>query len=131
MPGGFIKRDLTLKLATYGYQITNVKDLLTLYKQTPSTWLRLYIKYGVAFIRKFVSESGLENVVASNPYYIELPDVLYLYDNLIERVAPEEIEEVERKILSQSGGYSLDYYTSDLIHSSPISNRNYSSSADG
>ncbi len=128
MPGGFIKRDLTLTLGAYDYQITNVKDLLTLYKQTRFTWLRSYIKNGIAFIRKFVSESGLENIVASKPHYIELPDVLYLYDKLIERVAPEELEEVERKIHNQSGGYSLDYYASDLIHSCPVINKSYSSS---
>ena len=94
MPGGFIKRDLTPTLGAYRYQITNVKDLLTLYKQARFTWLRSYIKNGIAFIRKFVSESDLENVLASTPHYIELPDVLDLYDKLIERVRQNQVAEV-------------------------------------
>ncbi len=121
-PGGFIKRDLTRTFASYPYQIINLKDLLTLYKQKPFAWLRSYIKDGITFVRAFVDELEIENVVESSPFYIELIDVCHLYDKLIERIPPKEMKDVERKIYHQSRGYSLDYYASELVRCSPHNN---------
>lgn len=114
-PGGFTERDLTLSFASDRYHIINLKDLLTLYQQEPLAWLRPYIKDSTAFVRKFVRDLGVATAVERSPYYIELIDILYLYDKLIEPVPPEEMSAVEEKIYQQMGGYSLDYYASELV----------------
>ncbi len=98
-------------------QITNLKDILTLYQQVPCPWLCSYINNGVALERKFLVEFDLRNALAKSQYYIEFMDILYLYDKLIERVTPEEMNRVREKetIYQQTGGYSLDYYASELV----------------
>ena len=97
------------------YHIINLKDLLTLYREQPLPWLRPYIKNGLTFVRNYLAQIGFANALASSPFYIELIDILYLYDKLIEEVPPEEIKTVEGDIYEQTGGYSLDYYASELI----------------
>lgn len=114
-PGGFIERDLTCCFASDRYHVTNLKDFLTLYQQEPLSWLRPYIKDATAFVRNFVRDLDVTNALESSPYYIELIDILYLYDKLIEPLPSEEISTVEEKIYQQTGGYSLDYYASDLV----------------
>ena len=57
----------------------------------------------------------ITNALDSSPYYIELIDILYMYDKLIERVKPEEMNSVKEAIYQQTGGYSLDYYASELV----------------
>lgn len=114
-PGGFTERDLTRCFFSDRYHITNLKDFLTLYQQVPSPWLRSYIENGVTFVRNFLVKLDLTNALASSPYYIELIDILYVYDKLIERVKPEEMNSVKEAIYQQTGGYSLDYYTSELV----------------
>jgi len=114
-PGGFIERDLTLGCFVDNYQITNLKDFLTLYRQVPLPWLVPYIKNNLVFLRKFLSKWGLTNALDSSPYYIELEDVLYMYDKHIEKVNPEEMNTVKETIYLQAGGYSVDYYASELV----------------
>lgn len=114
-PGGFTERDLTLSFFSDRYHIINLKDFLTLYQQVSLPWLRLYIKDGVAFIRKLIAELDLRNALASSSYYIELIDVLYMYDRLIEPVESESMKKVENAIYLETGGYSLDYYTSEFV----------------
>lgn len=114
-PGGLTERDLTLSLASDRYHVTNLKDFLTLYRQEPLPWLRPYIIEGASFLRKFVSDLDMTNALESSPYYIEFIDILYLYDELIEPLPYEEINSFEEKIYQQTGGYSLDYYASELV----------------
>jgi hypothetical protein len=114
-PGGFVERDLTLSFASDRYHIINLKDLLTLYQQEPLAWLRPCIEDGVAFARGFVRDFGVGAAIARSPYYIELIDILYLYDKLIEPVPSEEMRCVEAGIHQQTGGYSLDYYAAELV----------------
>ena len=114
-PGGFTERDLTLSFASDRYHVINLRDFLTLYQQEPLAWLRPYIKDSTAFVRKFVRDLGVATAVERSPYYIELIDILYLYDKLIEPVPPEEMSAAEEKIYQQMGGYSLDYYASELV----------------
>ncbi len=114
-PCGFTERDLTFSFFSDRYHITNLKDLLTLYQQVPSPWLRSYIKNGFIFIRKFLAKSDLTNALASSPYYIELIDILYMYNKLIENITSEEMDSVKEAIYQQTGGYSLDYYASALV----------------
>jgi len=114
-PGGFIERDLTRTFALDSYHITNLKDLLTLYQQEPFIWLRPYIENGYAFVRKFLDKLDLTNAVIRSPHYIEVIDILHLYNKLIEHVPSEEMDAVEKKIYQQTGGYSLDYHASELV----------------
>ena len=115
LPGGFIERDLTCTFFKDVYHIINLKDLLTLYQQEQFGWLRPYIKNGLEFTRKFIGRLNLTHVFARDPHYIEYLDILYLYDKLIERIPLDEIESVERNIYQQTGGFSLDYYASELV----------------
>ncbi len=114
-PGGFTERDLTLSFASDRYHITNMKDFLTLYQQEQFIWLHSYIKNGYAFLSKFFDKMDLTNALSLSPYYIEFIDILYLYNKLIEHVPPEEIDSIKEKIYQQTGGYSLDYYASELV----------------
>jgi hypothetical protein len=114
-PGGFTARDLTLSFVSDGYHITNLKDFLTLYEQEPFTWLRPYIENGYEFVRKFLNKLDLTNAVARHPHYIELVDILYLYNKLIEHIPSEQMHSAEKKIYQQTSGYSLDYYASELV----------------
>ena len=114
-PGGFTERDLTLSFASDRYHVINLKDFLTLYQQEPLAWLRPYIEGGAAFVRRFVRDLGVAAAVERSPYYIELIDILYLYDKLIEPVPSEEIGAVEEGIHQQTGGCSLDYYAAKLV----------------
>jgi hypothetical protein len=114
-PDGFTERDLTLSFLSDRYHIINIKDLLVLYRQEPMPWLRPYIRNGTAFVRQFIRKRGLAEVVAQSPYYIELVDILYLYDQLIEPVSMDEIGTVEAEIYQQTGAYSLDRYAAELV----------------
>ena len=114
-PGGFIERDISRVFFSDRYHITNIKDLLTLYQQEQLPWLRPYIEDGVAFVRKFLDKSDLITALTLSPFYIELIDILYIYDALIEHVTPEEMDSVKEAIYQQSGGYSIDYYASGLV----------------
>ena len=114
-PEGFIDRDLTLSAASDHYHNTNMKDLLTLYQQTPDPWLCDYIKNGFRFSFDLVRTWGLDKAVLRNPYYFEFMDILHLYDRLIEPLPPQEIARMEETLRRGSGGYSLDYYASELV----------------
>ena len=114
-PGGFTERDISRVFFSDRYHITNIKDLLTLYQLEPFPWLRSYIENGVAFVRKFLDKSDLITALTLSPYYIELIDILYIYDVLIAHVTPEEMDSVKDAIYQQSGGYSIDYYASELV----------------
>lgn len=114
-PGGWIDRDLTISCFSEEYQITNLKDFLTLYQQMPLSWLVPYIKNNFNFLRNFLLRFGLNNALESSPYYIEFMDVLYMYDKYIEKIDPEEIQRAKETICRQTGGYSVDYYASELV----------------
>lgn len=117
LPGGFIERDLTCTFFKDVYHIINLKDLLTLYQQEQFEWLLPYIKNGLEFTRKFIARLNLTCAIARAPHYIEYIDILYLYDKLIESIPSNEIETVERNIYQQTGGFSLDYFASELVRS--------------
>lgn len=114
-PGGFINRDLNISMFSDIYLIVNLKDLLTLYQQEPSIWLRSYIVNGFIFMQKFLNKMDLSKAIKSSPYYIEYVDVLYLYSKLIEEVPSDKIDSANEKIYQQTGGYSLDFYASELV----------------
>jgi hypothetical protein len=114
-PGGFIERDLARTIASDNYHVINLKDLLTLYQQVPFTWLRPFIVDGIIFVRNLVNDLTVINALERSSYYIELLDVLYLYDKLIEQIPSEEINSLKEKIFYQTGGLSLDYYASELV----------------
>ncbi len=114
-PNGFTERDLSHNFFSDRYHIINIKDFLILYKQVPMPWLRSYIINGVTFIRKFLAEIELEKALSLSTFYIEFIDILYMYDFLIEHVEPEEMNSVEDIIYKHTGGYSLDYYASELV----------------
>ena len=114
-PGGWIDRDLTFSCFNEIYQITNLKDLLTLHQQVPLSWLVPYIKNNFEIFRKFIFQLGLENALGGSPYYIEFIDVLFMYDKYIEKINPEEITSVQKTIYRETGGYSLDYFASELV----------------
>ena len=103
-PGGWIDRDLTISCFNEIYQMSNLKDLLTLYQQMPLSWLVPYIKNNFNFLRKFLFQLGLKNALESSPYYIEFMDVLYMYDKYIEEIDHEEINCVKEAIYRQTGG---------------------------
>ena len=114
-PDGFTERDLSHNFYSDRYHIINIKDFLILYKQVPMPWLRSYIVNGVTFIRKFIAEITLDKALSRSTFYIELIDILYMYDVLIDHVEPEEMNTVKDIIYQQTGGYSLDYYASELV----------------
>jgi hypothetical protein len=112
---GFLERDLTRSFAPHWYHITNMKDFLTLYQLKPLPWLRPYIEKGIAFIWRFYDQFGLRHALASSPYHIEIIDILDLSDRLIAPVPSHKIESVKETIFEETGGYSLDYYASELV----------------
>lgn len=114
-PNGFIERDLTLGFFSDRYHITNLKDLLTLYQMTPIPWMRDYIKKGFEFISTFLENIDIRKAISSSPYYFEYMDILFLYNRLIEEIPPEILLGTEEAIFKETGGYSLDYYASDLV----------------
>lgn len=114
-PGGFINRDLTVSFFSDIYLIVNLKDLLTLYQQQPSIWLRTYIVDGFTFLHKFLNKTGLKAAVESSLYYIEYVDVLYMYNRLIEEVSSDEINSASAIIYQETGGCSLDLCASELV----------------
>ncbi|MGP0591597.1 hypothetical protein ACTRXD_03535 [Nitrospira sp. T9] len=114
-PGGWIDRDLTISCFSENYQVTNLKDFLTLYQQMRLTWLVPYIKNNFVVLRKFLLRLGLTNALDSSPYYIEFMDVLYMYDRSIEKIDPEEIKEAQKTIFRETGGYSVDCSASELV----------------
>lgn len=65
--------------------------------------------------RDFFNKLDLTNALTRSPFFIEYIDILHLYNKLIEHVPSDEMESVERKIYQQTGGYSLDYYASELV----------------
>ncbi len=123
-PEGFINRDLTVSMFSDIYLIVNLKDLLTLYQQQPSIWLRSYIVNGFIFMQKFLHKMDLSSAVESSPYYIEFVDVLYLYNKLIEEVPSDEIDSAIEIIYQKTGGYSLDFYASELVRSDLYDQKN-------
>ena len=68
---------------------------------------------GLAF--DLVRTWGLDKAVLRSPYYFEFMDILHLYDRLIEPLPPQEIARMEETLQRGSGGYSLDYYASELV----------------
>ena len=114
-PNGFTERDLSLSFFSDSYNIINLKDLLILYGKEPLPWLCPYIKNDLTFVRDYLTKIGFASALASSPFYIELLDILYLYSKLIAEVPLEEIKTIEKNIYEQTGGYSLDYHTSELI----------------
>jgi len=107
-PNGFIERDLSLSYASDRYHITNIKELLKLYKLDGSEWLLNYITDGVRFIEDFISRKGMRNAVKGSPYFIEVVDILNLYSELVEPVSPKYIESIRGEILKESGGCSVE-----------------------
>jgi hypothetical protein len=114
-PGGFTERDLTLSFFSHRYHIINLKDLLSLYQLTPTLWLRDYIEQAFGFVSRFLLYTDIKRAVAASPYYIEFVDILFLYSKLIGAVPSEEIRRTEEAIFHQTGGYSLDYASSELV----------------
>ncbi|MGB5056194.1 MAG: hypothetical protein WBO24_17520, partial [Nitrospirales bacterium] len=119
-PGGWIDRDLTISCFSENYQVTNLKDFLTLYQQMPLSWLVPYIKNNFVALRKFLYQFGLTNALESSPYYIEFMDVLYMYDKYIEKIDHEEIKNAKETIYRQTGGHSVDFYASELVRDKEI-----------
>lgn len=115
-PNGFIERDLTVEIASYRYHVTNVKDLLTLYLQRPLPWLKVYIKKGFGFLVEYLDDVGAGQAVENSPYFIEVAEILYMYNKVVEPVSEKTLAETLSGILEQTGGYSLDYCASDLVH---------------
>ncbi|MDR4506259.1 MAG: hypothetical protein MRK01_15915 [Candidatus Scalindua sp.] len=113
-PGGFIDRDLTASSFDDTYHVINIKDFLTLYRQEQIIWLRPYIINGVEFTRKLL-EKKIKTDDKLHHYYIEYIDILFLYDKLVNQVSSDEIASAEGKMYQQTGGYSLDYYASELV----------------
>ena len=109
-PSGFIERDLTLSMLSDRYHVINLKDLLTIYHQQPTEWLRPYIIKGMNILRRYVTNKSLADALQRSPYFIETIDIYYLYDKCIERIDNDEFKEIENVISTQTGGYSLDYY---------------------
>lgn len=114
-PGGWIDRDLTISCLSENYQITNLKDFLTLYQQLSPSWLVPYIERNFHFLKKFLIQFGLANALERSAYFIELEDVMYMYDKLIQKVDQEEIKKVQETIFQQTGGHSIDYFASELV----------------
>ena len=114
-PSGFIERDLSLSRVSDRYMITNIKDLLTLYQQDPLTWLGPYVRNGTAYLREFISASGLSGLLKQSPYFIEFIDILFLYDKLVGPVPAEEMKRAADTILEVTGGYSIDLCASPLV----------------
>jgi hypothetical protein len=102
-------------MASDRYHVINIKDLLTLYQQDPLPWLKYFIKDGTTFLRRFVREIGLSCSLKVSPYYIEFIDMLFLYNEVIESLPPDEIKTAEETILMVTGGYSIDLFASPLI----------------
>ena len=61
MPNGFIERDLSYSCLSLNYHIINIRDLLTLYKQTQKSWLLKIIKKSMSYTvkSKFVEHFAL------------------------------------------------------------------------
>ena len=114
-PNGFIERDLSRSMASHSYHVINIKDLLTLYQQDPLPWLAYFIRGGTTFLRRFVRDVGFSRNLKESPYYIEFIDVLFLYNELIGSLTPEEMKIAEETILNVTGGYSIDLFASPLI----------------
>jgi hypothetical protein len=112
LPGGFIERDLNLSMISDRYHVINVKDLLTLYQISRHEWLIPYIKNGVNFLIRYVKQKTLNNLLDKSLYYIEYPDILKMFDELIEPVPYQLIVEAEDQILSVTNAFSLDLYAS-------------------
>jgi len=110
-PNGFIERDLSLTYVSDNYHVTNIKELLKLYELEKSEWLKEYIVNGVRFINHYLSRKGIRNAVRSNPYYIEVIDILVMYSRLIEEIPQTYIETVRNAIYEASGGYSIEGQT--------------------
>jgi len=107
-PGGFTERDLTLAFFSHSYHVSNMKDFLTLYQQEPIPWLRDYIEDGIKFACNFVKKMGVKKALRSGVHYVELIDVLYLYNKLISAKFEFEINMLEKEIYEEMAGYSLD-----------------------
>jgi len=114
-PNGFIDRDLTVEIASDRYHVTNLKDLLTLYLQRPLPWLVPYIKNGFEFLLGYLEDMGIEEAIRRSPYFIEVAEILSMYDKVVKPVPDKEFLGIIEGILRATGGYSLDYYTSGLV----------------
>jgi hypothetical protein len=106
-PSGFIERDLSLAFASHGYHVLNLKDLLVLYDQTRLNWLVPYIEGGMRYLRGLDWDRWMQR----DPLFVELPDVLQLYDRLISSVPQNEVHRVEEALNKVKGGVSLDFAT--------------------
>jgi hypothetical protein len=106
-PSGFIERDISLAFASHGYLVVNVKDLLVLYDQTRLPWLIPYIEGGLAYLRRLDWAEWLQR----DHLFVELPDVLQLYNRLAAPVPPDEFQRAERALAASRQGVSLDYAT--------------------
>jgi len=115
-PNGFIERDLTVEIASDRYHVTNVKDLLTLYLQRPLPWLRTYIENGLEFLLDYVKEVGIETAISRSPYFIEVAEIVYMYNNAVNPVSDQDLSDIIEGISRATDGCSLDYYASDLVH---------------
>jgi hypothetical protein len=121
LPRGFIDRDLTLTVGSDHYHIINLKDLLTLYRQTPLPWLRPCITSAFGIAYELVRGWGFEKAIRRSQYYFEFMDVLYLYDQLIDPLPPQEISLMEGALERGTGAYSLDFYASALVRGQTVS----------
>ena len=115
-PNGFIERDLTVEMASDRYHVTNVKDLLTLYLQRPLPWLHTYIENGFEFLLDYVKEVGIEAAIRRSPYFIEVAEIMYMYNKAVNPVSDQDLSDIIEGISRQTNGCSLDYYASDLVH---------------
>lgn len=115
-PNGFIERDLTVEVGSHRYHVTNLKDLLTLYLQRPLPWLRSHIEHGYAFLVKYIKEVGIEKAVSLSPYFIEVAEIMYMYNKAVSPVSEQDLSDVIEGIMRQTNGCSLDYHASGLVH---------------
>lgn len=108
-PGGFTERDLTLAFFSHSYHVSNMKDFLTLYCQEQVPWLREYIENGTKFAWDFAKQMGIKNALKSGVHYVELIDVLSLFNKLVWPKFEDQVNFLEKEILKEKGGYSLDW----------------------
>ncbi len=105
MPNGFLERDLSFSQFSLGYHVITLKDLIMLFQNCPSDWLRPIIERAVGFGRGLCYEKAL----AEDPLLIEWLDVLLLYSSVLGGdVSKQEMKEVEEKLVRETGGGSLD-----------------------
>ena len=115
-PCGFIERDLSLCFASHGYHVLNLKDLLVLYSQTGFDWLVPCIEGGI----KYIQELDVQHWMRRDALFVELPEVLYLYGQLIRPLPIKTSAQVQHALFAVRNGISLDSATYAMMHFLPL-----------